>query len=298
MKLGNISQVNSAVYIKHIIQLNDRLNIHAGLRYDQFTFNYKDLIGQPEKSGEDARIFAPKVSAHYQASKKTLLFISAGKGFHSNDTRVSVQTKGKNILPPVYAADAGVTFKPVRSLLISSGLWFLHSDQEFVYVGDEGIVEPGGRSQRKGFDLSVRYQPFKWLYIDADGNYSHARAIDMHKGNNYIPLAPRETSTGGILYKNKSGFNGNIRYRYMGNRSANETNSVTAKGYFINDLILSMVKVKYTVDLAVMNLFDVRWKETQFETESRLKNERKPVSEIHFTPGTPFYFKTSFTYHF
>jgi hypothetical protein len=41
--------------------------------------------------------------------------------------------------------------------------------------------------------------------------------------------------------------------------------------------------------LTIQNLFDVKWKETQFDTESRLKDEPEPISQIHFTPGTPFF---------
>ncbi len=39
------------------------------------------------------------------------------------------------------------------------------------------------------------------------------------------------------------------------------------------------------------NLANTAWKEAQFETESRLKNEAEPVSEIHYTPGAPFFAK-------
>jgi hypothetical protein len=41
----------------------------------------------------------------------------------------------------------------------------------------------------------------------------------------------------------------------------------------------------------VQNLNNTAWKEAQFETESRLKNEAEPVTEIHYTPGAPFYAK-------
>jgi hypothetical protein len=74
-------------------------------------------------------------------------------------------------------------------------LWL---DQEFVYVGDEGTVEPSGRSQRYGIDFSMRYQPLKWLYADLDLNYSHGRVVDEQKGANYLPLAPHLTSIGGV----------------------------------------------------------------------------------------------------
>ncbi|MDA0713870.1 MAG: NAD(P)H-binding protein [Bacteroidetes bacterium] len=38
--------------------------------------------------------------------------------------------------------------------------------------------------------------------------------------------------------------------------------------------------------------------ETQFATESRLRNETDPVEEIHFTPGTPFFLKGNISYYF
>jgi hypothetical protein len=38
---------------------------------------------------------------------------------------------------------------------------------------------------------------------------------------------------------------------------------------------------------AIDNLFDVRWNEAQFATESRLRGESASVTELHFTPGAP-----------
>ena len=53
-----------------------------------------------------------------------------------------------------------------------------------------------------------------------------------------------------------------------------------------------------TFGVVVENLFDVAWNETQFATESRLRNELEPVEEIHFTPGTPFFIKGTIAYKF
>ena len=35
-------------------------------------------------------------------------------------------------------------------------------------------------------------------------------------------------------------------------------------------------------------MLNTEWNEAQFDTESRLKFETHPVSEINFTPGNPF----------
>ena len=80
--------------------------------------------------------------------------------------------------------------------------------------------------------------------------------------------------------------NGSLRYRWLGNRPANENYSLSAAGYFVNDFVLNYTQKKYEIGLTVNNIFSVKWKETQFETLSRLKNEATPVDEINFTPGT------------
>ena len=113
--------------------------------------------------------------------------------------------------------------------------------------------------------------------------------MEAPKGENYIPLAPLLTSTGGLSFKAGNGWNGSLRYRFMQNRPANEDYSVTAKGYTVADLSINYTQKKYEVGVAVENLFNTEWNETQFDTETRLKNEPAPVSEIHFTPGVPFF---------
>jgi len=43
-------------------------------------------------------------------------------------------------------------------LLINAAAWYLYLQQEFLYVGDEGVVEPSGKTRRVGLDISWRYQ--------------------------------------------------------------------------------------------------------------------------------------------
>jgi outer membrane receptor protein involved in Fe transport len=96
------------------------------------------------------------------------------------------------------------------------------------------------------------------------------------------------SSTAGITYTDKSGFNGSLRYRYLGDRAANADNTLVAQGYFVNDLVLNYTTPKYEIGITINNLFNVKWKETQFDTVTRLKGEATPVDGIAFTPGTKF----------
>ena len=296
--LGDIREANLAAYLNETFRFSNRFSASAGLRYDYFINKYVNKLQNHATSKTGTSIISPKLNLQYNINSNTILYVSAGKGFHANDTRAVVAQNKLNVLPPAYGADAGITIKPLKNLFINTALWYLWLDQEFIYVGDEGIVEPGGRTRRLGMDLSARYQPLPWLLLDVDANYARPRSVDAPKGEGYLPLAPLFTSAGGLTIKTKKGFNGSWRYRYMSNRPANEDYSLTARGYFVADAMLNYSKQKVNIGISVQNLFDVRWKETQFETESRLFDEANPVTEIHFTPGTPFFLKASLTYFF
>ena len=295
---GNITETNLGAYINETIKWNSNLTIGAGLRYDYFINRYEDLKLNGELAKANAGILSPKLNLNYNVNKNVQLFLAAGKGFHSNDTRVAVARNGLGVLPAAWGADVGTVLKPSKNLLINTALWYLWLEQEFIYVGDEGIVEPSGKSRRLGVDLSARYQALQWLFLDVDFNVSKPRSIESAKGEDYLPLAPLVTSAGGVNLKTGHGINAGLRYRFMGDRPANEDYSIKAKGYFVTDAAVNYTASKFEVGLNVQNLFNVRWKETQFETESRLYNETVPVSEIHFTPGTPFFLKATFTYIF
>jgi hypothetical protein len=201
-------------------------------------------------------------------------------------------------LPAAYGSDLGTIWKPFPQMVINAAYWYLWLNQEFVYVGDAGVVEPSGKSVRSGLDVSIRYQLAKNIFIDTDLNWAKPRAVGVVTGQDYLPLAPVFTSIGGITLKNKTGFSGSLRYRYIADRPANEDYTIVAKGYFVSDALVSYTYKKTTIGLSIQNIFNTKWKETQFATESRLKNETTSVEEIHFTPGTPFNSKLSFTYIF
>lgn len=297
LTLGEVRESNWGVFAQEKINLSKKIEMQAGLRADYFTNAYTDILNGG-KLRSTSPIISPKLNFNYKINPKLQLYWHNGQGFHSNDTRVAVLQNGRDVVTPAWGSDLGAILKPGKKLLVQTALWYLWMRQEFIYVGDEGVVEPGGRTRRMGADLSVRYEIGKHLFADADFSWANPVAVDEPKENSFIPLAPRFTSTGGLSYRKEKGWNGSLRYRYMADRPANEDNSVVAKGYFITDFALNYTRRSWEAGVAIQNLFNTRWKETQFDTESRLQNEPAPVSEIHFTPGTPFFARFSLTLFF
>ncbi len=298
IQFGDVQEANLAIYADENIQFSRRFAMNIGLRYDFFNSAYTDQLQENQKSSANAGILSPKINFYYTLNEKLQFFLNTGRGFHSNDTRVVVPQNGKDILPAAYGSDLGVIWKPIPRLFINTSLWYLWLEQEFVYVGDAGVVEPSGRSQRYGIDFSARYQLTDRLFADIDLNWANPRSVDDPDGENFIPLAPRFTTVGGLTLVGPEGFNGSLRYRYLATRPANEDDSIAAKGYFVADLQLNYTKKNWEIGLNLQNLLNTRWKETQFATESRLFDEVEPVEEIHFTSGTPFFGRASFTLFF
>lgn len=296
--LGNVNEANYYGFVNAEFDFGKWL-INPSLRLDAFNFNYQNRLASIDDNlSETKTILAPQLNVIYSPNSKWQLFFKTGKGFHSNDSRVIVMQTEEEILPAAYGADLGAVWKPMPRLWLNTALWYLFLEQEFVYVGDAGIVEPSGKTRRQGIDFGMRYQLTDRLFFNADLNYTHARSIEEEAGQNRIPLAPELTSVGGFSYQNPNGFTASLRYRYIKDRPANEDNSIVADGYFILDANANYKIGNITLGLNIENLLNQEWNEAQFATESKLRNETESVEEIHFTPGVPFFLRGSVKYAF
>lgn len=298
IRSGKLDQLNTSAYLDGTLDLGQEWSVNAGLRYDLYNFHYAEDRHDSLTGDRALGRVSPKLNLYYQATERTQFYVRSGVGFHSNDARSVVLSHSANSLPSAFGLDVGSTFKPASRIIMNAAVWGLLLESEIVYVGDGGTAEINTPTQRLGFDVGIRYQLNDHLYADADINYSHGTILDVPREENSIPLAPRFTTIGGLAYKRDRGINATLRYRYIADRPANEMNSVVAKGYFLVDAALSYRLAHWEVGMSAENLLNTEWNQAQFDTESRLRNEAEPVSELHFTPGTPFFLKGIVSYRF
>lgn len=298
IQLGDVTQTNTFAFFNADFEIGN-FKISPAIRLDYFKFQYNNALNTTyENLTKTKSIVNPKLNFLYTQNANVQWFLKSGIGFHSNDARVILQENADKVLPRAYGVDLGNIWKPTKNLVLNTAFWYLFSEEEFVYVGDAGIVEPSGESQRFGVDFGLRYQFTDWLYLDTDATYTNARSLENNRGEDFIPLAPDLTIAGGLSFTNLGNFSGGIRYRYLDDRPANEDNSIVAEGYFVTDFNINYKMNNITFGINIENLFDVAWNETQFATESRLQNEVNSIEEIHFTPGTPFFANASIKYNF
>ena len=334
---SRILERNLYLWGREEITIDRRLHVMLGLRADYFTFNVADrLEGMPavlpHASGiAQETVLSPKATLVFSPTGNLDLFANFGTGFHSNDARnvvIGVRTAalerklrsagesdaqidsalaGRNFdpgqldaeaLPRATGGELGARLRPARGISLGAAAWWRDLEREFVWVGDAGTTEERGRTRRLGIDLEVRMEVRSWLWADADVNLSRGRLRDEPAGADDIPLAPTITSTGGLTARHPRGWEGALRYRHIGDRPANETDSFPAEGYTVFDLNGSYRFASCEVELVVENLFDVEWNEAQFDTESQLRGEVEPVAELPFTPGNPVGARVGVSYFF
>ena len=305
LQLGRTQETSIFGYFDETIETG-RWLFNVGVRADYFHFYYlntaqlTDTFASKIYAGVNPAaqktLICPKLNIQYTFNPQVQVYLKSGKGFHSNDARVVIANEGFDILPPAYGADLGANWKPLPELFINTALWYLFLEQEFTFGQDlidqpGGPVQPSGKTRRVGIDFSARYQLTGWLFASMNLNLARPRFTDSATGHRYLPLAPNFTSTAGLDFRLKNGLNGGISYRYLHNRAANSTYTLTAVGYWVTDLAVNYTKKKYEIGLSVENLLNVTWNESQFEYVSRLKYETQPVDEVSYTPGAPFFAK-------
>ena len=313
LQYGKAKELNFNGYFDETLR-HGRWLFNVALRADYFHFYYQNLAPVEDTFAAklydgvspDAQkaILSPKLSAAYNFTPDFQLYLKTGKGFHSNDARAVIAQRGFEILPAAYGADLGINWKPIPDLYINAAIWYLYIQQEVTF-GQDLTAEPGagpvassGKTVREGFDFSARYQVTKWLFASLNINPDRPRYIDSPKGHKYLPLAPTLTSTAALDFRFKNGINGGISYRYLHDRAGNSDYRLTARGYFITDLAVNYTRKRYEVGVAIENLFNQAWDESQFEYVSQLKNETAPHDQISYTPGVPFFAKLKLSLFF
>ena len=202
----------------------------------------------------------PKSLVFLSGRKNLQWYLKLGKGFHSNDTRAVVQQNGQMI--DTYGSWwwPRIDMEARTQCVVQTALWQLWMDQNLFYVGDAEIVEPSGKTGRLGLDLSASITSWHeivlpiWTWTLARPRVLHNSAEPVHSTRS------GDHFSGRIELPNAKGISASLRYRYIGDRPANETNEVIATGYTVFDLQCTYRKGAVTLGTQINNLFNTRWK--------------------------------------
>jgi len=255
----------------------------VGVREDYF--NGKDA-GTNTGSGNQT-VFQPKGSLIVTPFDNWEFYVSAGRGFHSNDFR-SVPGGG-DFLTPSKGQEIGVRANPIKGLTATVTLFQMEFKSELTYDPEAGQTSAGRPSKRTGVEINTTYQAFDWLEIYGSLALTHARYTDIDPAGQYIPDAPSVIGQLGIYVRDAGPWFGALELRYLGKHPLIEDNSVTSDGdqeWNFNIGYDFGNGLKTT--LGIFNLLDSKDNAAEYYYTDRLPGEPAAgVADLHIHPLEP-----------
>ena len=231
---NDIAETTASPYVENQTRWNDWFRTILGLRSDAYWMDVHNIAGG--NSGDvAAQVLSPKVNLIFGPWDETEFYMDFGQGFHSNDARgVVAATDPATPLPRSTGGEVGLALGDhPRTCRSELSFWLLDLQSELVWDGDAGTNEPSGPTRRYGIELANWYTPTKWLTIDADYAWSHARFTDNEPAGDYVPEALVATFDGGVAVHDLDGalqaWSAGLRLRYFGPRPLTQDGTIQSR---------------------------------------------------------------------
>jgi outer membrane receptor protein involved in Fe transport len=219
-------------YVEDTTRWTPWLRTILGLRQEYYQATDHGLLSGFDGSGHQS-LSQPKGSVVLGPFYQTELYVSAGRGFHSDDVRGVFGTvplegvpglAGKTpFLAPATGEEIGLRTNIIPKLSIQVAVFQEDFQSELTYNADAGQDEASAPSRRQGIELSGEYKPFRWMELNADLAFSKARyhtdaatLANFGLDGPFIANAPSFIGSFGVLVDNLGPWFGGLQWRCLG----------------------------------------------------------------------------------
>lgn len=171
VRLGSV-----AGYVQTTTHWSQRFRSVLGLRED-----YMQGSDTGTNSGSSNQSLAqPKISLIYAPASTSEFYLSAGRGFHSDDLRgvdraVITGISGAPLIASQTGEELGLRQQFSRNVALTLALYSLDAQSETTYDPDVGQDTAGPASRREGFEVNMTYQVRRWLEFYDSYSADHSR---------------------------------------------------------------------------------------------------------------------------
>ncbi|WP_242154115.1 TonB-dependent receptor [Sphingomonas sp. BAUL-RG-20F-R05-02] len=278
-----------APYVQETVRWTPWLRTVAGVREEYYHATDRSIVTGTRGRGHQW-LFQPKGSLILGPWAKTEFYVSAGRGFHSDDVRgvfgtvpeVGVPLSGgaTPLLAQTSGYEIGVRSNIVPRLQVQLAAFQQDFTSELTYNADSGQDEAGAPSRRQGIEVSGQYHPFRWLELNTDLAFSkpryHTDDLAAYGLNaRYIADAPNFIYSAGVLVDYLGGWSGSLVWRRLGTHHLADGEAYpTDKGYSEWNLQIGYTLPRgWRVGVGVFNLFDSHDEAADYFYTSRLPGE-------------------------
>ncbi|RAK56213.1 TonB-dependent receptor [Phenylobacterium soli] len=288
-----VAEWNLSAYGEATVHFGHHARAVGGLRADHFAASDTNLVGGIS-GDQQAGLLQPKGSLILGPWMRTELYLSAGRGFHSNDVRAgTLSDVGVVARPPFLVKskgyEVGLRTSAVPHLQAAVTLFQAEFASELTYNADVGQTEAGRPGRRRGVEITAQYRPRPWIELSANLAFSRARYTDPDPAGDHIEDAPAFVGSAGVLVDNLGPWFGAVELRDLGAHALSSDDLHRSDGYREVNLDLGYkLTPTLRVQLDVFNLFDSRQNAADYVYVDRLPGEpAQGVEDRHIHPLEP-----------
>ncbi|HEX3915762.1 MAG TPA: TonB-dependent receptor, partial [Caulobacteraceae bacterium] len=249
---------------------------------------------------------------------KTELYLSAGRGFHSDDVRGvfgTVPIEGfpvlagpTPLLAPTTGEEVGLRSNLIPKVAVQVALFREDFSSELAFDEDQGQDEATAPSRRQGVEVSAQYRPLPWIELNTDLAFSHARYVgspeqlaNFELDGPFIANAPSFIGSFGVLVDNLGPWFGALQWRKLGAYPVSDGDALPRDpGYSeVNLDVGYRLSPRLKLTASVFNLFNTHANAAAFYYASRLPGEpAEGVTDFQVHPLEPLSVRFSVTASF
>ena len=293
---------SNALYVQSTTHWNDWFRTVLGLRDD---YQYGSDVGT--NPGTASRnILEPKGSLIFKPSGITEFYVSAGRGFHSDDLRGVNQARisgaeGAPLIATQMGEEIGLRQELFdRKIALTLALFNLDAQSETEYDPDVGQDTAGPASRRYGYELNMTYQATRWLELYGTLSQDHSRfKTPFNDGTGhvgyYMPNDPLATGSLAAYVKNAGPWSGSLALRYLGAYPLSSDNAVKGSGYHEwNSDVRYAFSGGWSTAVGIYNILNTRANAMEYWYVDRLPGEPAGgVADVHVHPLEPISFRVT-----
>ncbi len=293
-------------YVQNTTRWNPWLRTVVGLREEDDWASDRSLTRDTHGS-KTQTLLQPKGSLILGPWLQTEVYVSAGRGFHSDDAREVFQTVPfEGSVSPAFKAsllaasigeEAGLRTNIIPKVQVQIAVFQEDFSSEQVYDQDQGEDQASAPSRRQGIELSGQYRPAPWIELNTDLAFAKARynasstelAQEFGLEGPFIANAPSFIGSFGVLVDNLGPWFGGLQWRDLGPYPVSDGDQYPQdKGYSeVNVDLGYKVSQRLKVQLSVYNLTNSRADAGGYFYTSRLVPNGPEVTGLQVHPLEP-----------
>jgi outer membrane receptor protein involved in Fe transport len=302
----NVRLLDVGAYVEDTTRWTPWLRTILGLRQEYYLASDHSLISGFSGSGHQS-LTQPKGSIVLGPFYQTELYVSAGRGFHSDDVRGVFGTVPLAGIPglagttpflsPAVGEELGLRTNIIPKLSVQVAVFQEDFQSELAYNPDVGQDEASAPSRRQGVEISAEYKPFPWMELNADLAFSKARynadpatLANFGLDGPFIANAPSFIGSFGILVDNLGPWFAGLQWRDLGAYPISDGDEFPQdKGYSeINLDVGYKFNAHLKAQLTVFNLTNTKANAAAYFYASRLPGEpAEGIEDMQVHPLEP-----------